>query len=175
MRQNRLLETFVSALGTFVLTLALVLPTTLDAVSQPPATTPITAIPIPKLNINGIELTVKSAGPTTAPSKDGLAATEPIHLIVQARNVSLSPASADFTVQVTASSPESFASRTMSTPTEIWKTSDSIALDTGETKTVSITTCALPKDKMVYVNLNTDKQGLIVYFTSTTTQPSNAF
>jgi hypothetical protein len=154
------------AAGTFGLVLAAGLPQTLVAVDQPNVTPLVGRIATAKLMAGAIELSVEVQGrdgPATRPSPNVFASGAPLSLIVHAVNHGLAADRAPFTVRLTSQSLGSSFGRTLPIPQEIWKQSDTAALEIAQSKSMTFTTPAIPADRIVSVDLICGKDAVVAY------------
>jgi hypothetical protein len=150
--------------GTFLLAAALLSPRNAGAVDKPQAADSL-RITQPKLQVNGIDLTVKSGG-DILPAK-------PMTLSVSALNAGTADHSATFHVQVFSSSIPSALSRVPATQQLTWQVSQTVTLRAGESKLLSFTTTPVAPNRLFDVRLASDSQQITALTLAATTRPAD--
>ncbi len=140
------------ATATFVMTLAVFMPGSLDAVSS--AVKP--EITHPKLTVKGVELTLSLAGGETA-VKAGDQPTVEIDVVNPTENV----VDLKVDLRMTAVSPMSEDSRSMPMPTEVWKDQRPLELEPFQAIVVNIPTgTKIPAGKYVAITMTCEKRAV---------------
>ncbi len=140
------------AAAAFGLTLAVTLPSRLEAVDA----SANAKIAIPTLTANGCQLSVRCADAQTLKAGD-----QPVLDLVATNTTD---ASVEFKCNVTmaASQPPSCASRVMPMPRSIWKMEQTIALAPHESRTIKVETrTPLPNGTSISITLGVDKQQIV--------------
>ncbi|MGD0387858.1 MAG: hypothetical protein ABSC42_02790 [Tepidisphaeraceae bacterium] len=161
MWRSRLTTLIVWAAGTFALALACGIPAVSNAVNDSSAAGWTTNVLNPRMSIHGIEFTVTTADPATQPSQGAGRDSNPVvTFVVRALNRTGSPATGNFTIQMTSVAPTSPIARVMPLPTEIWRDSGSIVLDAWQSKTFTFTSPPLAEKRMFTLILTGGDQSI---------------
>jgi hypothetical protein len=140
MRKRGLIIATTWAAATFGIILAIGLPASLDAVN--PAVSPKPDIATPTIISNGIALSAVFDRPTTQPSGQPMAISYIIGdkpaLQIRAENQSKDRATLDFTVTINETTPPMMMSRRPAMPDTVWSHDDTVTLNPGEQKTITL-------------------------------------
>lgn len=166
MSKGNLFLAITWAAGTFAVALVAGMPRSSVAVDKSSPTPLVGPIQTPTLMAGFIELSVEVRvhdGPTARPGQNAIAPGEPVKLIIHASNHGPTLQSQPYTVRISAQRLTSPIARTLPIPQELWKHSDTVALDAGQCTSMTFTAPAIPANQIVSIDLSSGNYTIVAY------------